>query len=75
MNGDDYWLLIIIIAFAVFGYFTKIRKIYCYVCNIQIKRKAHNWKIDDEFRKVCPNCNSALERKQSRLAIKKKFGK
>lgn len=46
----------------------------CNVCNLPIKRKYYTWKLDGRKNKLCPKCNSQMERKVSREAFKSKYG-
>lgn len=41
----------------------------CQVCGKLIKRSSHTWRIGGQKKRVCPSCNQALERKQSRRAV------
>jgi hypothetical protein len=42
----------------------------CTVCGNQLKRKYHTWKIDGRTHRLCPHCNSSMERHQSKAAMR-----
>jgi transcription initiation factor IIE alpha subunit len=46
----------------------------CDICNLPIKRTYYKWTIAGEKQKLCPKCNSQMERKVSRNSFKNKFG-
>jgi ribosome-binding protein aMBF1 (putative translation factor) len=46
----------------------------CDVCGQGIKKKYYTWQIDGKKQKLCPKCNTQMERKISKEAFKKKFG-
>lgn len=41
----------------------------CTVCGNPIKRKYYTWTLDGKKHRLCPHCNSSMERKRSRDAI------
>ena len=41
----------------------------CEVCGVALKRVAYRWQTDGKAKRVCPNCNRALERRQSARAV------
>lgn len=43
----------------------------CDLCGPQLKRSVYHWTIEGEKKKLCPNCNSGLERKKSRAAVQR----
>ena len=38
----------------------------CDICGTPFKRVYHNWEIDGKKKKLCPHCNSRLERDVSK---------
>ena len=42
----------------------------CQVCGVALKRVTYRWQIDGETKRVCPNCNRTLERRQSSHALR-----
>jgi ribosome-binding protein aMBF1 (putative translation factor) len=43
----------------------------CEICGVPIKRQSYTWKIGDEKKRACPNCNRTLERRQSQRATRR----
>lgn len=62
----------IIVLLFVVGFFSKPRR--CDVCQLPLKRKCYNWKIDGKKQKLCPKCSQQMEGKISKAAFKKRFG-
>jgi len=68
----------IIAAGVIFGILILLAVIVnpgrCSVCRVPIKRKYYIWKTNGEKLRLCPKCNSQMERKVSRDAFKSKYG-
>lgn len=47
----------------------------CQICGNEIKRGAYTWQIEGKRKRVCPKCNQTMERRQSKQATDKLFGK
>jgi len=43
----------------------------CGICGNLLKKTMYEWKIEGKKKKVCPHCNSSLERRQSREAMRR----
>lgn len=43
----------------------------CAICEVPIKRFSYTWKVRGKKRQVCPNCDAALAREESKRAIKR----
>lgn len=66
------WIIGIIVLIFIISVFAGPGK--CDVCGLPIKKKHYTWKIDGKKQKLCPKCNSQMERKVSKDAFKSKFG-
>ena len=66
------WVIGIIVILVVLALFSGPGS--CDVCGQRIKRKYYTWRIDGKKQKLCPFCNSQMERKVSKEAFSKKFG-
>jgi hypothetical protein len=42
----------------------------CTICGNQLKRKYYTWKLDGKRHRLCPHCNSSVERHQSTAAMR-----
>lgn len=53
--------------------------IRCTLCDLPLRRTRHTWKVLEAGKKrtlhPCPNCNSTFERRQSKPATDKFFGR
>jgi len=47
----------------------------CDICNTPIKRKYYTWTIDGKRQRLCPTCSARLERRQSKIAFDRRFGR
>jgi hypothetical protein len=47
----------------------------CGICGDRIKRRYYSWKIEGKKMALCPNCNRGLERRKSRDALERRFGR
>ncbi len=65
------WVIGIVILVVVILIFSKGNS--CGICNLPIKKKYYEWKIAGKKQKLCPKCNSQMERKVSKEAFKNKF--
>lgn len=66
------WVIIGVIALVILGALTRPRK--CDVCGAEFKKKHYRWRMNGKKLKLCPRCNSQMERKVSRQAFKRRFG-
>lgn len=66
------WLIFGFLVIMVIGAFVGPGK--CGVCGVGLKKKSYTWKVDGKNQKLCPKCNSQMERKVSKEAFSKKFG-
>jgi len=72
-SGFNWWWVVGgVVVLAAIGSATKSQT--CDVCGTAIKRKYHTWKLEGKNKKLCPNCNSQMERKVSKAAFDEKFG-
>jgi ribosome-binding protein aMBF1 (putative translation factor) len=65
------WIIIGIILLLIIAAFSGHGK--CDICGLPIKKKYYKWEIEGKTQKLCPKCNSQMERKVSKEAFKKKF--
>jgi hypothetical protein len=54
------WIIGTIVFFLVLAVFSGSTK--CDVCDLPIKRKYYTYKIDGKKQKLCPKCNSQMDR-------------
>ncbi|MCX5638847.1 MAG: hypothetical protein NTX52_14310 [Planctomycetota bacterium] len=47
----------------------------CQICGNQIRRVSYTWTIEGQKKRVCPKCNQALERRQSKQVFDDLFDK
>lgn len=60
-------VLLVIAVIALVFMATKTKA--CATCGVTLKRASYRWEIDGRKKRVCPNCNRALERRQSQRAF------
>lgn len=77
MIGGPIWLFqnypvlaMILGAIFIFGIIHGFRCRLCEVCGVVLKRVVYRWEINGESKRVCPNCNRTLERRQSNRALR-----
>jgi hypothetical protein len=58
-----------LLALAVAGLIAYVRSRNCELCGVQLKRAVYEWQIDGERKRLCPNCNRGLEKRQSARAL------
>lgn len=46
----------------------------CDVCQVPIKRSSYTWDIGGRPHRLCPSCNSQMERRHSKRAFRDRFG-
>jgi hypothetical protein len=68
------WIILIGICVASIIVSIIFRPPKCDVCGLGIKKISYSWKIGGKKQKLCPKCNSRMERKVSKEAFKSKFG-
>lgn len=66
------WVVLVIVLVLVLAFFSGPGS--CEVCGQGIKKKYYTWSIDGKKQKLCPRCNSQMEKKISKEAFSKKFG-
>lgn len=47
-----------------------LRSKRCDICGNALQRKSYEWALEGAKKRVCPHCNQALARKQSKAAMK-----
>ena len=67
-------LLILLVIGTVIVVLACAKPSKCDVCGLPIKRTSHMWTIQGEKKRLCPKCNSQMERKVSKAAFKSKYG-
>lgn len=45
----------------------------CSVCSNPFRRGHHVWMLDGRRQYLCPSCNHSMERRQSRMAMRRRF--
>lgn len=66
------WVWVIVIVLVLGAIFSGPGR--CDVCGVQIKRRYYRWTIAGKKQKLCPKCNSQMERRVSKQAFKRRFG-
>ncbi len=56
-----------VVAVSLLVYLNLPRR--CNICGNVLKRSTYVWRIDGKKTRVCPHCNSSLERRQSRRGM------
>jgi len=64
--------IIVVVLLLIVGMFAGPPK--CDICGLAIKKTHYEWKIGGKKQKLCPKCNSLMERKVSKDAFRRKFG-
>ncbi len=59
----------IVLLVIVVGMFAQPTE--CGICGNKLKKTSYKWELEGKKVRVCPSCNSALEKKRSREALKK----
>lgn len=65
------WIIGIIVLFVIAGMLKPRR---CNICGVGFKRRYYTWTIEGEKVHMCPNCNSKMNRRQSNIHFKNRFG-
>src|SRR5437764_5410174 len=60
--------IVLVVAF-VGGLILYAKSRSCEICGISLKRVTYRWEIGGAKKRVCPNCNRTLERRQSHRAL------
>ena len=47
----------------------------CSVCSTLLRKSSHIWIIEGKKQWLCPKCNQSMERRKSRGAMNKRFGR
>lgn len=61
------WVAGVVFLIAVCGALAGNKK--CQVCGVPIKKKSYHLKFEGKLRRVCPNCNSNITRRESKKAV------
>ena len=62
-------LAIFLVAALILGLVLYAGSRSCEICGVSLKRTVYHWNIDGKRKRVCPNCNRTLERRQSDHAL------
>lgn len=65
------WIIGIFVIAVIVGMFKPSR---CDICRTPFKRNYHTWTIEGKKQHLCPNCNSKMNRRQSNIHFKNRFG-
>ena len=65
-------IVFIIIAVIVLSIFSGPGR--CDVCDLPIKKTYYNWEIEGKKQKLCPKCNTQMERRVSKTRFTDRFG-
>ncbi len=68
----EHWiagLVGLVLMILILGWLSPPTK--CQVCGNPLRKTSYKWELEDKRVTVCPKCNTALERKRSREAIKR----
>lgn len=65
-----WWIIGAIILFIII---TSARTKKCTVCNVPIKRLYYTWKVEGKKHRMCPKCNTQMERRVSKQTFNKKI--
>ena len=66
-------IVFLVIAVVLYSIFSGPRR--CNVCDLPIKRTYYNWKIEGKDQKLCPKCNTQMERRVSKERFTNRFGR
>ena len=74
-SKGGFWIAVpvIVLAVALIGIAAKPRR--CQICGNPIKKDSHTWEIEGKRKVVCPKCNQAIERRNSKAAVANLLGK
>lgn len=65
------WFIVGVVIAIIFIWLKPSR---CDICGTPFKRSYHTWTIDGKKQHLCPNCNSKMNRRQSNIHFKNRFG-
>jgi len=63
------WLATLLLALVVLGIVLYAKSRTCEICGVTLKRSVYHWQVEGVGKRVCPNCNRTLERRQSNRAL------
>ena len=66
-------IIFLVVAYVLYSKFSGSRR--CDVCDLPIKKTYYNWEIEGKDQKLCPKCNTQMERRISKERFTNRFGR